>query len=387
MIYLDSNATTRPADAVVDAVTETLRQTWHNPSSIHRAGQSARRAVEQSRSRVARLIGARPRQVVFTSGATESLHWAIRGLLELGRRQNKRVIVTSRLEHNAVVDFVEHLEARGEATVRWAPVTTEGAVEVDAMAPLIDDSVALVCAQWANNETGVIQPIDAIGELCRSAGVPFLCDGAQWVGKMPADVSDAPFDALTISAHKFHGPKGVGALWLRPGLSIPPAAPGAQETGQRGGTENVPGIVGMGVAANLAADWLGDEPNRAQGADRRDRFEEQLHARIAGVVINGASSAASTARLWNTSNVGFEGVQSEALLIALSERGLCASAGAACSSGSLDPSPILRAMNIPEPIAHGSLRFSLSRETTQADIDQAIDIIAQCVDRVKLVHH
>ncbi len=402
VIYLDNNATTQPAGAVIDAMNDALREHWHNPSSIHRGGQSARRLVEQSRASVARLIGVRPRQIAFTSGGTESIDWAMRGFLEVGARRGRTVIVTSRLEHNAVRDLAENLAEQGRAEIRWAPATLDGVIDVNALQDLIDESVALVCVQWANNETGAIQPIHEIGELSRNAGAPFLCDGAQWVGKMPTNVEQAPFDALTVAPHKFHGPKGIGALWLRRGFTLPPQMHGAQEAGRRGGTENVPGVVGFAAASELATEWLADETNREQVAALRDRFEQGVLERIPDAVINGVrtcprgrghATQASTSnggtdtspdfRLWNTTNIGFPKLEAEALLIALSERGVCASAGAACSSGSLEPSPVLLAMGVPEAIAHGSLRFSLSRNTTADEIDQAIEIVADSVQRLR----
>lgn len=415
VIYLDNNATTRPADDVVDAMRDALREHWQNPSSIHRAGQSARRIVEQSRASVARLIGARPRQIAFTSGGTEAIDWAIRGFLEVGARRGRTAIVTSHLEHNAVRDLAMHLEERAEAEIRWAPATRDGRIDINALRDLLDESVALVCAQWANNETGVIQPIEVVGALSREAGAFFLCDGTQWVGKMPTNVERAPFDALTFAPHKFHGPKGIGALWLRRGVTIPPRLHGAQESGRRGGTENVPGVVGFGVAAEIAMRWIADESKRSHIAALRDRLEQGVLKRVPDALVNGAGSGGTGVspvmdnqpcpcerghathesavnsgtgvppvhRLWNTTNIGFPRLESEALLIALSERGVCASAGAACSSGSLEPSPVLLAMNIPEEIAHGSLRFSLSRETTDDEIEQAIDIIADSVQRLR----
>ncbi len=381
MIYLDNNATTQPAPEAVDAMLDALRENWHNPSSIHRAGQAARRHVERARSSVARLLNARPRQIVFTSGGTEAIDWTIRGLLERRQSDHRNVIVTTPIEHSAVGSLVRSLEEQGEAEVRWAPVSRAGVVDADALADLLDDQVALVSVQWANNETGAIQPIHAVGELCRSRNIPFHCDGAQWVGKMPTDFAQTPIDVLTIAAHKFHGPKGVGALCLRRGIVLPPRILGSQENGQRGGTENVPGIVGFGAAAEVAAVWLKDEQDRARIQAMRNRLEQGIIERVPDGVINGPSGNAD--RLWNTSNIGFPSVQSEALLIALSERGVCASAGAACSSGSLEPSPVLLAMEIPETIAHGSLRFSLSRNTTESEIDQTINIVVDCVERIR----
>lgn len=387
VIYLDNNATTQPAERVRLAMCDALCEHWQNPSSIHRPGQAARRIVEQARSSVARLIGARPRQIVFTSGGTESLDWAIRGMLEAGSRDSRRTIVTSRLEHSAVITLVEHLEARGEAEVRWIPATINGSIDVAALSALLDPTVALVCVQWANNETGVIQPIERVGELCRSHGIPFLCDGAQWVGKMPTNVQNAPFDLLTLAAHKFHGPKGIGALWIRSGLVIAPRLLGAQESGRRAGTENVPGIAGLGVAADLAREWLADECERHRMANLRARLERGVMLESGAVVIAGRDEndpdITLTHRLWNTTSIAFPGLESEALLIALSERDLCASAGAACSSGSLEPSPVLLAMGVPERIAHGAIRFSLSRETTSDEISRAVYLIADAAARVR----
>lgn len=379
VIYLDNNATTQPSKAVIDAVAGAMREHWQNPSSIHREGQSARRLVEQSRASVARLIGARPRQLTFTSCATEALDWAIRGFLEVGRARDRRVLVTSRLEHNAVTDLARHLESTDACEVRWIGGQSTGAINIDALHDAMDESVALVCAQWVNNETGVIQPIAAVGEMARAVGAPFLCDGTQWVGKMPTCVEQSPFDALTFSSHKLHGPKGIGALWLRRGMSIPPHFHGSQESGRRAGTENVPGIAGFAAAAEEALDWLADESNRDHARALRDQLERGVLDRIPDAVVNGDP----TTRIWNTTNIGFPRLEAEALLIALSERGVCASAGAACSSGSLEPSPVLLAMGLPEEIAHGSLRFSLSRHTTEREIDEAIDIIAECVERLR----
>jgi cysteine desulfurase len=375
-IYLDNNSTTRPLPQVVEAVDRMLRDHWHNPSSMHRPGQEARQLLELARTSVAALIGARPRELVFTSGATESIDLATRGVLEATGR---RTIVTTRIEHEAVRDVCEVLERRGEAEIRWLPVTARGIVDIDALPDLLDDTVALVSIQWANNETGAIQPIDAIGAQCRERGVLFHSDATQWIGKMPTDVTVAPVDMLSFSAHKFHGPKGVGGLWLRRGVRLRPRLHGTQEQERRGGTENVPGIVGMGAAAECAMQWLADAEERTRLAAARDAFEQALLNAVPDAQRNGPASP----RLWNTTNIGFPRLESEALLLLLSERGVCASAGAACSSGSLDPSPVLLAMGVPEAVAHGSLRFSISRETTDQELHEAARRIAECVERVR----
>ncbi len=432
MIDLDNNATTRPSPAVVEAVTRALTEAWHNPSSVHRAGQAARHEVELARKEVAALIGAQPREIVFTSGGTEAIDLAIRGVLGAGgqgsgvRGQGSGdaatpslrhsvtpslpVVVSTRVEHAAVRDLLEELEKSGSAEVRWAPVNREGLVDLAALGGLLDGA-ALMSLQWANNETGAIQPVEAVGELCRAAGVRFHCDGTQWVGKeetkrrrdeetkrpgsdgpkghaserspsLRLSVSSSlPCDLLTFAPHKFHGPKGVGVLWSRRGLGMRPTIHGTQELGRRGGTENVPGIVGAGVACREAREWLSRPDERARLGALRDRFEGLVQSGVRDAVVNGPRDAAH--RLWNTTNLGFPGIEAEALLLMLSERGVWASAGAACSSGSLDPSPVLLAMGVPREIAHGSLRFSLSRHTTAAEIDEAAGIVADCVRRLR----
>ncbi|MGE3107624.1 MAG: cysteine desulfurase family protein [Phycisphaerales bacterium] len=395
MIYLDNNATTRPHPDVVRAMVEMLEDHWHNPSSVHRAGQAARHRVELARRSIADLIGVKPRSITFTSGGTESIDLAIRGSL---RASGKRVLVTSPVEHAAVRDLAASLEQEEGVEVRYAAVDRAGRVLLDSLERLIDEHAGLVSIQWANNETGVIQPLHDVARLAISRGVWFHCDATQWVGKMPTRLAPEPpaqhpvspisplfADLLTFAPHKFHGPKGVGVLYVRPGARLAPRIRGAQELGRRGGTENVPGIVGAGVAADLAAAWLQDHDARTLLAGLRDRFETGVLNRIPDAVVNGAQAPSDPGpfRLWNTTNIGFPALEAEALLLLLSEQGLCASAGAACSSGSLDPSPVLLAMGIPPRVAHGSLRFSLSRETTAADVDHAIAIVADAVSRLR----
>lgn len=380
-VYLDNNATTRPTPGVAAAVHDALTRWWHNPSSVHRPGQDARAQLELARQAVADLLHAAPREVTFTSGGTESINLALRGVLGAThpRGGSPPVLVTTKVEHAAVRDLAADLESSRGAAVRWAPITREGLIDPGALAALLTPDVALVSIQWANNETGVIQDVAAIGRLCRERRILFHCDATQWVGKepMPGAPGDV-CDLLTCSAHKFHGPKGVGVLWAAPAVRLRPQLRGTQELGRRGGTENVPGIVGAGQAAREAAAWLADEGERRRLASLRDGFESRVLAACPGAQVNGSRDR----RLWNTTNIAFPRLEAEAILLMLSERGVCASAGAACSSGSLDPSPVLLAMGVPEHLAHGSLRFSLSRDTTRAEAERGASIVVECVSRL-----
>ena len=378
LAYLDNNATTQPLPEVVAAVTEALVRGWGNPSSVHRAGIDARRTVELARESVARLVGASEREIVFTSGGTEGAGLAIAGSLSAERR----LLVSMRTEHSAVREECEALARRGAADVEWLPTDAHGVVDLGALDAVLRaraGDVALVSVMWANNETGVVQPVQAIGERCRAAGVRFHTDATQWIGRMPCDLRAMPVDLASFAAHKFHGPKGVGALFVRAGVRVvPQVIGGPQERERRGGTENVPGIAGMAAAAEAATRWLAGGEREALGR-LRDAFERGIRAELPDAVVNGAGAE----RLWNTSNIGFPGLEAEAILLLLSERGVAASAGAACSSGSLDPSPVLLAMGIPPRVAHGSVRFSLSRLTTAAELVQASRTVLDCVERLR----
>jgi cysteine desulfurase len=380
VIDLDHNATTKPSPGVVEAVARGLTELWHNPSSVHRAGQAARAAMERARRSLADLLGASPREIVLTSGGTEAINLAIRGFLDaVGPRQTPPALITTRTEHAAVRDLAEELARTGKARVIWVDVDRRGVVDPAALERACEQAagIHLACVQWANNETGVIQPVTEIARISRHHGGVFLCDATQWVGKMPVGSLD-PFDMLVFAPHKFHGPKGVGVFWSRRGVRYRPTALGSQELGRRGGTENLPGILGAGVASDEAASWLADPSARSSLAGLRDRLEQTILAAIADASVNGAGGD----RLWNTTNIAFPKLEAEAILLALSEQGVNASAGAACSSGSLDPSPVLLAMGVPPEAAHGSVRFSLSRHSTLDEIDRAAAIVIAVVRRL-----
>ena len=383
-IYLDSNATTAPAPEVVEAVARAMRECWANPSSVHRAGGEAKRVVELARESVAKLVGCQERELVFTSGGTEGANLAIRGSLEHFRASepHRSVLVTTRFEHSAVRELAQQIEKRGGEVVWLAGARGEsGTPDLDALAELLArraDEIALVSLMWANNETGAITDIARAGALCREAGVRFHTDATQWVGKMPTDLAALQVDLLSFAAHKFHGPKGVGALYVRRNVRVTPQTYGGpQERERRGGTENVPAIAGMGIAADLAREWLSGEGISRQRA-LRDRFEHAVADATGGVI-----HAQGSDRLWNTSNIGFARLEAEAILLLLSERGVFASAGAACSSGSLDPSPVLLAMGIAPELAHGSIRFSISRDTTESACDEGARRVNSAIARLR----
>ncbi len=379
MIYLDNNATTKPTPEVVQAVNAALTETWQNPSSAHRAGQNAKHTIENARIELARLIGARPRELTFTGTGTEAIDLAIRGTLAT---TTKSRIVTTTIEHHAVSALCDRFEKSGADIARVA-VNRSGVVDAAAVADAIDEQTAMVSVQWVNNETGAIQPIAEIAQACNELGVVFHCDATQAVGKMEIDLSDSSMpriDLLNFAPHKFHGPKGVGVLRMARSTRLVPTIIGTQELGKRGGTEPVPAIAGAGAAAACATAWLGDRGNRSRVEALRDRLESGILARCPSARVNGTTD--QDQRLWSTTNIGFPRLEAEALLLLLSERGVCVSAGSACASGSLEPSPVLRAMGIDEQFAHGSVRLSLSRDTTADEIDEATRIIYEAVERL-----
>jgi len=374
VIYLDNNATTRPSPAVCDAVMRGMTELWHNPSSMHRPGQRARAEIELARKRVAELLGADTKEIVFTGSGTESIDLAVRGTL--GARPDSSAFVHTMVEHSAVRKVAADLAERDGIESRPAPLDERGVVDVEALARVIDEDVGLVSVLWANNETGAIQPVERIAALCRERGVPFHCDATQWVGKEQTDVAALGCDLLTCAPHKFHGPKGVGVLYVRRGFRLRPTICGEQELGRRGGTENVPAILGAGVAAEEARLWLEDPSRRARQGSLRDRFERGVLEAVPGARVNGPTGPG--ARLWNTTNIALPELENDALLFLCSERGMCASAGSACSSGAMEPSSVLLAMGVEPELAASSIRFSLCRDTTSEEIDAAIAKITQC---------
>lgn len=376
LVYLDNNATTRPAPQVVEAMLPYLTEWYGNPSSVHRFGQRARAAVDEARSRVAAGIHATESELLFTGGGTEAINTAVRGILAL--RAPRRQVVISAVEHSATRELCTQLAKEGFEIVE-VPVDVQGRLDLDHLAAVVNEQTALVSMMWANNETGVLFPVEQIARVCQDRRVPFHCDGTQAVGKIEVSVVDTGIDAMSFASHKFHGPKGVGAVYLRRGVRFRPLIIGGpQERSRRGGTENVPGIVGMGKAIELAIEAL---PQMRHVAQRRDRLEREILSRIDGSHVNGRTDQ----RLPNTSNIGFARLEAEAILLLLSEQGICASAGSACSSGSLEPSHVLRAMHIDDRIAHGAIRFSLSRFTTDEEIDRTLQVLPSVIHKLREV--
>jgi cysteine desulfurase len=375
-IYLDNSATTRVDEQVIDALLPLMREGYGNPSSIHTFGQLARAALEESRPPLAGLLGADTRELIFTSGGTESDNAALWGVFRSGYRPGNHII-TSRIEHPAILATCKSLQAQG-AEVTQVPVDRLGRIDPGDIAAAITDRTILISVMHANNETGVIQPLEEVGRIARERGILLHTDAVQSLGKVPVDVRMLGVDFLSLSAHKMHGPKGVGALYTRKGAKLPPfMTGGSQERKRRAGTENVPGIVGLGTAARLAQERLGDMGSRVAGL--RDRFESAVQSRIDGVSVNGSREH----RLPTVSNLSFERLEGEAAVIALDLDGVAVSTGSACSSGSLEPSHVLTAMGLRPEVVQGSLRFSLSWHTTEEEIDEAVDILARVVARLR----
>ncbi|MFO7931349.1 MAG: cysteine desulfurase NifS [Thermodesulfobacteriota bacterium] len=375
VIYMDNNATTRVAPEVVDEMTPFFSQYYGNPSSMHTFGGMAGRKLSEAREKLAALINASPDEIIFTSCGTESDSTAIWGALKAN--PDKRHIVTTRVEHPAVKNLCENLEKNGYR-VTWVPVDREGGLDIDYLYESLADDTAIVSVMWANNETGMIFPVEQIARAAAERGICFHTDAVQAIGKLPVDVKSFPVNMLSLAGHKFHAPKGVGALYLKKGTKFSPFLIGGhQEGGRRGGTENTASIIGLGRAAELASEHLESGIDRIRGL--RDRLESGIMSKIPNTLLNGAKDR----RLPNTMSVSFEYVEGEAILLMLDQLGICASSGSACTSGTLEPSHVLRAMGVPFTAAHGSVRLSLSRYTTEDEVDSVVSRLPGIIDRLR----
>ncbi|KIZ35296.1 MULTISPECIES: cysteine desulfurase NifS [Rhodopseudomonas] len=376
-VYLDNNATTRVDPRVVEAMLPYFTQYFGNPSSKYALGGHAAMAVKRAREQLQRLLGiAHAHELMFTSGGTESTNAAIMAALEASPR--RREIITSAVEHPAVLSLCAWLEKNKGIRVHLIPVDRHGRLDIVAYRAALSDRVAVVSLMWANNETGVINPVADLAELAKEYGALFHTDAVQAVGKMPIDLQSTAIDMASLSGHKLHAPKGVGALYIRNGVRFKPQIKGGhQERGRRAGTENVPGIVGLGMAAELAADHLADEDIRVRGL--RDRLERGILEQVADCVAVGARAE----RLPNTSNIAFSFIESESIVMLLDRAGVAVSMGSACSTGSFEPSHVLVAMQVANDAVRGGVRFSLSRDTTDDDIDRALVVIPGVIARLR----
>lgn len=377
LVYLDNNATTRPAAEVLAAMEPFFRDYWGNPSSMHRFGGQVQKHIRQAREQVAALLGADPSEIVFTSCGTESNNTAIRGAAEAA--PERPAIVTTRVEHPAVLEPCRRLKEQGFPLTEL-DVDSQGRLNLDGLQAALRGGRALVSMMWANNETGVVFPVAQAAEMVKLAGGVMHTDAVQAAGKIPIDVRRVPVDLLTISGHKLHAPKGIGALYIRRGTRIRPLLLGGhQENGRRGGTENVPYIVALGQACAMAARRLAEEDGRL--AALRDRLEAGILATCPNAQVNGDRAH----RLPNTLNISFHYVEGEAILYHLSDLGIAASSGSACASGSLEPSHVIRAMGVPFTAVHGSIRFSLSHENTDADIDYVLENLPGIIRKLRAI--
>jgi cysteine desulfurase len=385
IIYLDNNATTQLDPAVIEEMLPFLTKYYGNPSSGYGFAATARKAINLARERLAAFLGCEPTEIVFTSGGTESNNAVINLALQLEARGKSATgpirggqhLVTSAVEHSAVLRPCQDLAKRG-CDVTFLSVDRHGNLDVDELEGAIRPGTALVSIMWANNETGVIFPIEKIAEICREKRVLFHTDAVQATGKIPMRLRDSPINFLSLSAHKFHGPKGVGALYVSPQTRFSPLiAGGGQENGRRGGTENVASIVGLGKAAELALKYLAEGKGNIRSV--RDRFEKSVLEAVSGASVNGAGAT----RLPNTSSLSFEGIESPSALLLLDRQLICCSAGSACRTGSQEASHVLRAMNPSSDDARRSLRFSFGRFNTDAQIDRAIEVVPKVIDKLR----
>ena len=375
-VYADNSATTRVSEAALAAAMPYFRERYGNASSIYALGMSAARDLEKARQQVADALGAKPNEIYFTSGGSESDNWAIKGAAEVGAAKGKKHIITSVFEHHAVLHTCQYLEKHG-FEVTYLPVSPMGLIDPEDVRKAIRDDTCLVTIMFANNEIGTIQPIEKIGEICHEKHVLFHTDAVQAVGNVPIDVVKMHIDLLSLSGHKIHAPKGVGAMYMRSGVNLPNLIHGgAQERTKRAGTENMPSIMALGVAIT---DICKNIPERAAKVEKmRDRLITEL-LKIKESRLNGDPKQ----RLCGNVNISFRGVEGESLLLSLDLLGICASSGSACTSGSLDPSHVLLAIGLPHEIAHGSLRLTINEETTDEDIDYIIEKVPEVVKKLR----
>ena len=374
-IYFDNNATTKVAEEVLEEIKPLFCDLYGNPSSMHTFGGQIGRKIGKAREQAAALLGCEPSEIVFTGCGTESDNAAINGTL--AAVPNKRKVITSRVEHPAVLTVCRELENRGYTVVEIG-VDSQGRLDLDELEQQIDDNTALVTIMYANNETGTIFPVERIAEMVRSKGSVFHTDAVQVVGKIPLNLKNSAINLLSLSGHKLHAPKGIGILYIRKGTRLSPFMLGGhQEAGRRAGTENVPGIVGLGKACELAAANLEEENSKVKYL--RDKLERSLLQKCPDSRLNGDPEN----RLPNTSNISFEYIEGEAILLMLDRYGICASSGSACTSGSLEPSHVLRAMGVPFTAAHGSIRFSLSRYNTEDEVDFTIEKMPSIINQLR----
>jgi cysteine desulfurase len=374
-IYLDNNATTQVAPEVVEAMLPYFTELYGNASSMHTFGGQIHGRIEVARAQVAELIGAEPDEIIFTGCGSESDNTALMSAVECNPA--KRHVITTRVEHSAILNFGKHLAGKGYR-VTYLPVDTLGRLNMDALLESIDDQTAVVSIMYANNETGVIFPIEEIGKMLRARGILFHVDAVQAAGKIPINLKELPVDMISLSGHKLHAPKGIGVLYVRKGTRFCPYLIGGhQERGRRAGTENVASIIGLGKACELAKKELAR--GMAPLAALRDKLEAALLKSCPDAVVNGDREN----RLPNTTSISFEYVEGEAILLRLNEFGVCASSGSACTSGSLQPSHVLRAMGIPYTAVHGSVRFSLSSYTTQSEIDRVVEVLPPIIKELR----
>ncbi|MBP7055668.1 MAG: cysteine desulfurase NifS [Candidatus Omnitrophica bacterium] len=376
-VYLDNNATTRTRPEVVEAMLPFYTESYGNASSVHAFGRVARTAVDRARAQVASLLGASsPEEVIFTSGGTESDNFALKGVLEALKNKGNHII-TSAIEHPAVLNTCKYLEKNG-ARVTYIGVDRNGVVNFEELARSITPQTILISAMFANNEVGTIEPVEAIAKIAKEKGVYFHTDAVQAFGKVPFDLKSLGIDLVAVSGHKIYGPKGIGAIYIKKGTKITPQALGGHhEMSKRAGTENVPGIVGFGLAAELAKKEMTQESNRL--TELRDYFYKGLTDKIKDVNLNGHP----TNRLPNTLNVGFKYLEGESIVLNLDMEGVAASTGSACTSGSLEPSHVLTAMGVDPADTQGSLRFSMGRETTKEDIDYVLSVTPSIIQRLR----